>query len=192
MRQARDLWLCMSMQELITKQTLCNKQSWAEQDQFFGGLEVPDTLGLQEALLGLAGGFNQHRKQCTTVEKSWGWTMEQAVNKHFCLLPRSGDSRDPVVAAKNNCSPVIVAVWICETALLAPNSLMSPAHCCGGSCQTLVTLTDITGLSQLYSRDVPPSSAVRERKIYMENVGMATLGQDHCSTSTLFLSSSLP
>lgn len=119
----------MSVQELIAKQTLCNKQSWAEQDQFFGGLEAPDTLGLQEALLGLAGGFNQHRKQCTTVEKSWGWTMEQPVNKHFCLLPRSGDSRDPVVAAKNNCSPVIVAVWICETALLAPNSLMSPAHC---------------------------------------------------------------
>lgn len=112
----------MSVQELITKQTLCNKQSWAEQDQFFGGLEAPDTPGLREVLLGLAGGFNQHRKQCASVEKSWGWTMEQAVNKHFCLLPRSGDSRDPVVVAKNNCSPVIVAVWICETALLAPNS----------------------------------------------------------------------
>lgn len=48
--------------------------------------------------------------------------MEQAMNKHFCLLPRLGDSRDPVVAAKNNCSPVIVAVRICEIALLALNS----------------------------------------------------------------------
>ena len=44
------------------------------------------------------------------------------MNKHFCLLPRLGDSRDPVVAAKNNCSPVIVAAWIREIALLAPDS----------------------------------------------------------------------
>lgn len=110
------------MHELITKQTLRNKQSWAEQDQFFRGLEAPDTLGSHEALLGLAGGFKQHRKQCTATEKSWGWTMDQAMNKHFCLLPRSGDSRDPVVVAKNNCSLVIVAVRIREIALLAPSS----------------------------------------------------------------------
>lgn len=62
----------MSMHELITKQTLRNKQSWAEQDRFFCGLEAPDTLGLHEALLGLAGGFKQHCKQCTATEKSWG------------------------------------------------------------------------------------------------------------------------
>lgn len=63
------------MHELITKQTLCHKQSWAEQDQFCG-LEAPDTLELCEALLGLVGRFKQHHKQCTTVEKNWGWTME--------------------------------------------------------------------------------------------------------------------
>lgn len=123
MRQPRDLWLCTSVHELITKQTHRNKQSRAEQDRvFFCGLEAPDALGLREALLGLAGGFKQCCKQRTTTEKSWGWTMEQAVNKHFCLLPRSGDSRDPVVVVKNNCSPVIVAARICEIALLAPNS----------------------------------------------------------------------
>lgn len=59
--------------------------------------------GLREALLGLAGGFKQHRKQCTTMEKSWAWTMEQAASKHFCLLPRLGDSGDTVAVAKNNC-----------------------------------------------------------------------------------------
>lgn len=108
------------MQELITAQTLCHKRSPAERDQFLLGLEAPDTPGLCEALLGLAGGFRQHHKQCTTMEKSWGWTMEQPISKHFCLLPRLGDSRDPRVMAKNNCSPVIVAVQICETALGNP------------------------------------------------------------------------
>lgn len=122
MRQPGDLWLCMSVHELITKQTLRNKQCWAEQAWFLCGLKAPDMLGLREALLGLAGGFKQHLKQCTAMEKSWGWTMEQAMNKHFCWLPRSGDSSDPVVVAKNNCSLVIVAFRICEIALLAPNS----------------------------------------------------------------------
>lgn len=126
MRQPGDLWLCVSMQELITAQTLCHKRSWAKRDWFLLSLEAPDTPGLCEVLLGLAGGFTQHQKQCTTMEKSWGWTMEQPISKHSCLLPRLGDSRDPRVMAKKNCSPVIAAVQICEIAL---GNLLGAAGC---------------------------------------------------------------
>lgn len=92
----------MSVHELITVQTLHNKQYWAEQAWLFCGLEAPDMLGLCEALLGLAGGFKQLHKQCTVTEKSWGWTMERAMNKHFSWPPPSGDKRDPLGAAKKN------------------------------------------------------------------------------------------
>lgn len=119
MRQPGDLWLCVSVQELITAQTLCHKRSRAEWDRFLHSLEAPDTPGLCEVLLGLPG-FRQHHKQCTTTEKSWGWTMEQPISKHFSLLPRLGDSRDPRVMDKNNCSPVIAAVQTCEIALGNP------------------------------------------------------------------------
>lgn len=98
----------MSVHELITMQTLHNKQDWAERAWFFCGLEAPDMLGLCEALLGLAGGFKQLHN-VLLWKKSWGWTMEQAMNKHFSWTPRSGDKRDPLVVAKNNCSLVIVA-----------------------------------------------------------------------------------
>lgn len=126
MRQLGDLWLCVSVQELITAQTFCHKRSPAERDRFLLSLEAPDTPGLCEVLLGLAGGFRQHHKQCTSMEKSWGWTMEQPISKHFCLLPRLGDSRDPRAMAKKNCSPVIAAVQICE---IAHGNLLGAAGC---------------------------------------------------------------
>lgn len=74
----------MSVHELITVQTLHNKQYWAEQAWLFCGLEAPDMLGLCEALLGLAGGFKQLHKQCTVTEKKLG--MDNGAGHEQTLL----------------------------------------------------------------------------------------------------------
>lgn len=115
------------------------------------------------------------------------------MNKHFCLLPRLGDSRDRVVMAKNNCSPVTAAARICEIALLARSSevldglsLFVGRQLPNSGCPQFPALADITGLSQLCSY----SWLCRSReKGTTEICGNGYTGSHHCSSSPLSVSS---